>query len=65
MSGVGWGRGVCFRPAEFESALVPKIAIAFGGIEFEFEFAWVGLGSHGAMSLFEGAMLGARRGQSR
>ena len=61
MSGVCGGRGSGLRFDEFESALVPKMAMAFGGIEFE--FAWGGLASHGAMSLFEGAILNAVRGK--
>lgn len=49
------------RLAEFESALVPKMAMAFAGIAFE--FALEGLGSHGVMSLFAGAMVNEKRGE--
>ena len=52
ISGVARAEENCLRLEAFESELVPKMAIAFGGIEGGGE----GLVSHGATSLFEGSM---------
>jgi hypothetical protein len=55
ISGVARDCGNCLRVPPFGS--VPKMAMAFGGIEGG---GWDGRVSHGAMSLLDGAMVGAQ-----
>jgi hypothetical protein len=55
------GLAMCLRLATLASGLVPKMAMALGGIGVD----WGGLMSHGAISLFEGAMVIRKTGRKR